>query len=253
MLVALFCLTCARNSEISEPHAILDKEELHYDVLFRWGMINKKAGEATLSLNKGAKYYQSRLTAKSEPWADKIYKVRDTLNGRMTLSDFSPLFYEKIANEAGERKHDTVLYDYSQAPGKTMADCTRRVWKKAALKTDEVRHMESERLALDMLTSFYFMRTLPYENWQQGHVEVADIFSGKQKEVLSIVYQGKQNIDLDGKSRLTYHITFKFTSNGEKKTSDDMDAWIAADKSRIPLKLEGKLPVGKVHCLFVER
>ncbi len=36
------------------------------------------------------------------------------------------------------------------------------------------------------------------------------------------------------------------------KTSDDMEAWIAAGSSRIPLKLEGKLPVGKVHCIYVK-
>ena len=29
-----------------------------------------------------------------------------------------------------------------------------------------------------------------------------------------------------------------------------MDAWISADARRIPIKLEGKLPVGKVHCLY---
>lgn len=241
----------ARPSAVPEKHTRLKSEELHYDVLFRWGLINKKAGEATLLLRHGSTTYEAQLTAKSELWADRIYRVRDTLNGRMTYADFSPLMYEKIANESNERKHDVVNYDYSHA-GKTVASCTRKVWKKGVKKVDEVRSMESDRLALDMLTSFYFMRTLPFENWNQGHVEIADIFSGKQKEVLSIVYQGKQDIEIDGQMRPTYHITFKFTSKGGSKTSDDMDAWIAADSSRIPLKLEGKLPVGKVHCLYVK-
>ncbi len=39
-------------------------------------------------------------------------------------------------------------------------------------------------------------------------------------------------------------------SDGGKKTSDDMDAWISADARRIPVRLEGKLPVGKVHCVY---
>ena len=29
-----------------------------------------------------------------------------------------------------------------------------------------------------------------------------------------------------------------------------MEAWIAADESRIPLRMEGNLPVGKVRCFF---
>lgn len=229
---------------------IFHEEELHYNVLYRWGIINKKAGEATLTLRHGPNSYISQLTARSMPWADKIFKVRDTLNGRMSYEEMLPLFYEKIANEASDRKHDVVNFNYT-TPGKTTAACTRKVWRKGNLRTDEVKSMESERLALDMLSSFYFMRTLPFNEWQPGHVEVSDIFSGKQKETLSIVYSGITDIEINGVRRPTYHITFKFTSHGGKKTSDDMDAWISTDKSRIPLKLEGKLPIGKVHCLYI--
>lgn len=76
------------------------------------------------------------------------------------------------------------------------------------------------------------------------------IFSGKQKETLSIKFEGIDNLNFDGTERKVYHIKFMFTSKGGKKSSDDMDAWISADSKRIPLKLEGKLPVGKVHCIF---
>lgn len=240
-----------RADDPSVAHTRLKAEALNYKVMFRWGLINKQAGTATLTLSHGPETYEAQLTAKSAPWADRIFCVRDTLNGRMSYKDFSPLFYEKIAHEANDHKHDVVRYDYSQKPPLTAAHCTRKVWKKGELRADEQRRMESDGLALDMLTSFYFMRTLPFDKWQKGHIETADIFSGKQKEVLSIVYQGTENVEIDGVKYPTFHITFKFTSGGGKKTSDDMDAWIAADSSRIPLKLEGKLPVGKVHCLYV--
>ena len=29
-----------------------------------------------------------------------------------------------------------------------------------------------------------------------------------------------------------------------------MDAWISTEPNRIPLRLEGKLPVGKVQCFY---
>ena len=38
-------------------------------------------------------------------------------------------------------------------------------------------------------------------------------------------------------------------TNG-KKSSDDMSAWISTDSRRIPLRIEGKLPVGKIHILY---
>jgi len=224
-------------------------ESLHYKVMFKWGLINKKAGTATLTLRHAPDHYVSQLTAASEPWADKIYKVRDTLNGRMAYIDMTPLFYEKIANEGKERKHDVVRYDYSAKP-LVIALCTRKVYKKGNLRIDDSRELKAEGEVVDMLTSFYFMRNLPYQDWQSGHIKELTIFSGKQKETLSIKYEGMEDFSFDGASLKTYHIKFMFTSKGGTKSSDDMEAWISADSRRIPLRLEGKLPVGKVHCIF---
>lgn len=228
----------------------LQPETLHYKVMFKWGLINKQAGTATLTLKTGTDGYTAQLTAASAPWADKIYCVRDTLNGRMSASGFKPLSYEKIANEGNERKHDVVIYDYSK-PGIVGADCTRKVFKKGELKVDEKRSLAAENSAVDMLTSFYYMRSLPFEKWAAGHKTLIDIFSGKRKELLTITYHGIVKVDLDGSSAQAYHISFTFTSDDGKKTSDDMDAWISTDDARLPLRLEGKLPVGKVHCIYV--
>ena len=229
--------------------ASFQPESLHYKVMFKWGLINKKAGTATLTLKHVPGHYVSQLTAASEPWADKIYQVRDTLNGYMSYTDMTPLFYEKIANEGNERKHDIVRYDYSSRPS-VLATCTRKVYKKGNLKIDDSRELQADGEVVDMLTSFYFMRNLPYQDWAPGHVKELTIFSGKQKETLSIKYEGIEDFSFDGASHKTYHITFMFTSKGGKKSSDDMEAWISADNRRIPLRLEGKLPVGKVHCIF---
>ncbi len=223
-------------------------ESLHYKVMFKWGLINKKAGSATVTLHHNDSGYASQLTAKSEPWADRIYKVRDTLNGRMD-NRMKPLFYEKIAHESGDFKHDVLHYDYSQVPV-VKAVCTRKVYKKDKLRTDETRELEAEDEVVDMLTSFYYMRRLPFQNWQLGQVRELTIFSGKQKEKLSIKYDGICSIDISDTKIEVYHITFVFTSKGGKKSSDDMDAWITADDRRIPVKLEGKLPVGKVQCIY---
>lgn len=251
LLVSCFFFSLAQGQDHSLTHKKLEPETLKYRVMFKWGLLNKKAGSATLSLTHDKNNYTSQLAAKSEPWADKIFCVRDTLNGRMSYDGFKPLFYEKIANEGNEHKHDIVKYDYSKSP-QINALCSRKVYKKGVLKIDEDKEMSAENRAVDMLTSFYFMRTLPYEDWTAGHIEDIDIFSGKRKELLSIVYAGKVKLEVNGVERNAYKITFKFTSGGGKKTSDDMEAWISADDDRIPLRLEGKLPVGKVHCILDE-
>ena len=91
-------ITYGRNK--STEHQRLEPETLQYRVMYKWGLINKQAGSATLTLTHKAKNYQAKLSAKSEPWADRIFRVRDTLNGHMTYSDFTPLYYEKSLMKA---------------------------------------------------------------------------------------------------------------------------------------------------------
>jgi hypothetical protein len=224
------------------------RESLNYKVTYKWGLVNKQAGHATLTLTPRGNEYICQLTAASEPWADRFYKVRDTLNGVISTVDLTPRIYEKIAHEGGDVKHDVVKFSRNGA--KVTGTCTRKEWdKNNEVKKDEKRTLEAYGTTVDMLSSFYYMRGLAYEDWNKGHVVTINIFSGKQKELLTIKYQGTETVDVDGKDYTCYHISFLFTSDGGKKTSDDMDAWIDT-RSRIPIKLEGKLKVGAVRCFY---
>ena len=178
----------------------------------------------------------------------KFYRVRDTLNCRINKEGFESVFYEKISHEGNEDKHDVVRYRRQDAT--VFGDCSRLVKKDGKITKDEKRTLAATGTTVDMLTAFYYMRSLTFDKWQPGHVVTINIFSGKRKELLTIKYLGTETVKYDGKSYPCYHISFIFTSDGRKKTSDDMDAWISTSHDRIPVKLEGKLPVGKVRCFY---
>lgn len=226
-----------------------NNESLSYRVMYKWGLINKQAGLATLTIKNAGDRYHTMLVAHSEPWADKFYSVRDTLNGIIVKEGFLPLFYEKIAHEGSDDKHDTVHYSYDN--GRVTGNTSRKVVKKGELRRDEKNVMTAEGVTVDMLSSFYYMRRLPFSMWQKGHKESINIFSGKQKELLTFEYHGIERIQVGDKHYQCYHITFIFTGDGGKKTSDNMDAWITTGNTRTPVLLEGKLPVGKVKCELI--
>lgn len=66
-------------------------ESLNYRVTYKWGLIQKNAGRANLTLRRSGNDYHAVLTARSDPWADHIYSVRDTLRSHMTGADMQPL------------------------------------------------------------------------------------------------------------------------------------------------------------------
>lgn len=228
--------------------AVFSNETLKYKVEYKWGLVNKTAGFVDISLRDTGSRYAAKLTAKTAKWADDMYMVRDTLSCEIIKAGFQPVYYDKRSHEGGDDKHDHVKYTHS---GNTVVgDCTRKKWKKGKLQRDETRRIEAQGVTVDMLSAFYYMRGLPYETFADGHKTVVNVFSGKRKEILTITYHGKETVKYDKKSYNTYHITFTFTSDGKKKTSDDMEAWIDTGTGRIPVKLEGKLPVGKVRCYY---
>ncbi len=249
-LISLVLTAILLISSSTAAKAAFSNESLNYKVMYKWGVVNKQAGHATLSLRVKGNVYSTQLTAASEKWADRFYRVRDTLNGSIVIQGFKPQFYEKIAHEGDEHKHDYVKYNHL-GTGKVAAHCTRtKRNKKGKLKVNQAIDLLASGTTVDMLSSFYYMRALPYANWKSGHVITVNIFSGKRKELLTIKYIGVENIKYDKKSFSTYHIKFTFTGDGGKKTSDDMDAWITTDSRHIPVRLEGKLKVGKVQCFY---
>ena len=85
---------------------------------------------------------------------------------------------------------------------------------------------------------------------KKGESVKLNIFSGSKKEILTIHFKGVEMVEVQNKRLPAYHITFTFTTDGGKISSDNMDAWISTTSNRIPLLLEGKLPVGKVRGVY---
>lgn len=224
-------------------------ESLNYRVMYKWGLVNKQAGRVNIRTIDKGDTFNSVLTARTEKWADKFYEVRDTLLGTLNALTLEPSCYDKITHEGGKYKRDQITY---QRSGNSVSGhCVRTRQKKSdsPLTKTEIT-LTSTGLTLDMLSAFYYMRSINYPSMTSGQKKTLTVFSGKRKETLTITYLGKTTIEIDDQQRPCYHITFRFTGEGGKKTSDDMDAWISTDASHIPLKLEGKLPVGKVQCFY---
>lgn len=227
-----------------------NNEKVNYKVMYKWGLINTQAGNATLTITNNGDNYITKLTARSEPWADKYYTVRDTLNGVIKKNGFLPMFYEKKAHEGDVFKHDIVKY--SRSGNKVYGYCTRIERDKDETSGGKKEHIISGTGAtVDMLSVYYYMRAINYDKMKKGEEMKLNIFSGKFKELLTIKYHGIENVELDNAdTQKCYHISFTFTQDGDTKTSDDMDAWISVEPHRIPLKLEGTLVVGKVQCFY---
>lgn len=225
-------------------------ETLNYVITYKWGLVHKEAGTATLSLRDRGTTYDLKLTGRTKPWADKVFQVRDTLYSQVSKQEFRPLRYVKAAHEGGKYSLDDIRYTYAGSVVK--GDVSKRREKKGKITSSKAQLMASDA-AYDMLSVFYYLRTIDYSSLDKGKTVKTSIFSGSKKETVSIKSLGVEEVKLkDGTKRNGYHIRFNFTSDNGKKSSDDIDAWLSYDEDRIPLVLIGKLPIGSVRCYLTK-
>lgn len=248
LLIALIMMMVGSAASFAAPS--FQNETLHYIITYKWGLINKDTGEATLTLKNSGANYSLLLTAKTKPWADKVFQVRDTLRATMQKSTLRPLSYTKISHEGGKYGRDDIKFTYS---GNTaLGKCTRKKEKKGKV-TNSTMTLSAQGKAFDMLSVFYYLRTLDFASMPENKVTKVSIFSGSKCETLTIRNMGVETIKLrNGTSAKTYHLKFNFTTDGSKKSSDDMDTWISVASPHIPYQLEGGLPIGKVKCYWVK-
>lgn len=245
---ALILIAAWASANAQDYTPSLKDETLTYDVIYKWGFINKVAGHATMTLRSDGNYYKASLYAKNAPWANSIYTLRDTLYSTMTREGLYPVKYTYIAHENGKYKKYILDFKHSGNSFTALAVRHKRSKPDAQTSTSEIT-LSADGMTVDMLSSFFYLRTLPFDNMAIGESHTVNIFSGTKKELLKITYLGKETIKNNGSNLATYSINFTFTRNG-KVSSDPISAWISADSRRIPIKVEGSLPVGKVRAIF---
>lgn len=224
-------------------------ETLKYVITYKWGLITKDAGTATLTLKNIGNRYNIRLTGMTKPWADGFFKVRDTLVSVIDKGKFHPISYTRIAHEGGKYYKDVL--DYSYAGNQVSAHVTKIRGKKGVM-TESGKDISAQNETFDMLSVFYWMRSLDPATMTDGKKVTATLFSGSNVETVKIWKVGEENVKMrDGSQRDAWHLKFTFTSKGGKKTSDDLDAWISKDSARAPLMIKGSLPIGHVTAYLI--
>lgn len=248
LLSLLISLLCVLGASARVPE--YTNEDLSYRVTYKWGIIHKQAGSARFVLKKNADDYSAVLMARTQPWADRIFQVRDTLSGTMRLGDMAPTLYVKSTHEGGEYRHDVINYAYT---GDLMtAQCQRFKINKKGQESFSDTTLVAKLPGTDMLSVYYLVRRLPFDSMKVGTVAHASIFSGKKIEQLAVKYLGIETIKLNDRKYRCYKINFTFSSERMKNSSAPMWAWISTEGQRIPVKLVGELPIGQIQVLYNE-
>lgn len=208
--------------------------KLHYGIL--------DAGEATVEVLPtnyapgGRSTFHVVGKGRSVGAFNWFFKVRDRYESYIDSEGMVPWKFVRRISEGGYKKEQDYLYHQS----------------KLAVDNGEGKIFEIPNKTQDMISSFYYARTIDFSEATVGDVFTIKTFMDDELFDLNIKYLGKETIDIrNGEFRC-----MKFAPVVQEgrifKDSDDLQVWITDDGNKIPILVKADLLVGSIKMEVVK-
>lgn len=213
-------------------------EKLRYRVSY--GFVD--AGEAVLTVSKtdkksptGRALYHMKGEGRSLGAFTAFYKVEDVYQSYMDQQGAFPWEFIRDVNEGGYEINQK--YTFRQ--------------DKQTVNTGE----ETVKVPMgvqDMISAFYYARTLDFKNMKVDQVTTFDCFMDGEIWPLKMKYKGIETI----KIRKGEFECMKFVPVVQEgryfKNEEDVEFWVTNDGNRIPVLVKAKIAVGSIKMHLVE-
>lgn len=208
--------------------------------VIHYGIID--AGEAELRIHKSPKDFQGRDayhivgTGKSVGAFNWFFKVRDRYETYLDVDGVFPWEFVRDIQEGGYKKKQN--YKFFQ--------------DKSAVATNKGDTFKIPDFSQDMLSSFYYARSLDFENIYKGKVFTIPTFVDSEVFPLKIKYLGREEIELRNGTYRCMKFVPIIQEGRIFEEEDDMMVWITDDKNRIPVLVKASVLVGSIKMELVD-
>jgi hypothetical protein len=200
------------------------------------------AGEATLSVLPtkktvaGRKLWRMRGVGKTISAFEWFYKVDDLYESYMDAEAMVPWVFKRRVDEGGHK----INQDYTFLQHKNK------------VKTEKGNEHKVPERVQDMISAFYYARTLDFSKAKKGQEYAVDIFLDEELFPTKIRYLGKEVIRTR-KGKFRCHKFEPIVEQGRVFRSEDaVVVWISDDENKIPIMAKAKIQVGSIKMHLVK-
>lgn len=221
-----------------EHNAFKPGEKLTYVVHYGW----LNAGEAVVELKEHNRDIQGRPvwyavgTGRSLGAFNTFYKVDDHMGSYIDAKGVFPWVFNRSVSEGGYEFTQDYVYLQHRREVKTQRE-----------KTHEV-----PASVQDMLSAFYYARTIDYSRSKPGDEYTIDCFIDDEIWPLRMRYMGKETIKLRNGSYRCMRFQPVVQEGRVFKGNDDLNVWVTDDGNRIPVLVQAKVLVGSIKMELTE-
>ena len=231
----------------AQPFYRGEKIEYH---LYVAGVRIAKAN-ATLSKSfrsyAGKQVYHITLEGRTMGFLDVLIKVRDTWESYYDTTTYTPLYFSRRIREGGCRKYERTFFSY------TNNKATVRTYESQKFKkVKQERHFALKPNTQDLLTSYYHLRLLNFNNLAAGDTVRINSFYEDSLYIFQIRYLGKERIKSSLGTFSSHVMSPIIPDNSLFEGENAVKLWISDDNNKIPLLLNVEMRNKMIGSVRVE-
>ena len=231
-----------KNKEKSSPRKVINNaftygEKLSYKISY--GLID--AGYAQLEVKRSETKVQSKSvyhivgTGISTKTFDWFFKIRDRYESYVDSSELVPLLFKRNISEGGYKMKQNYVFDHQEQKVTT---------KKGDIQTQ--KHIQ------DMLSCFYYARTLKLNQLKTGDILTFNAFVDGETYPLKVKFIGKEVIKIKAGKFKTLKFCPIVQTGRIFKSSESLSVWISDDYNKVPLLAKAKILFGSLRMEMIE-
>lgn len=217
---------------VLENKAFKEGEKLTFDVNYGFVTAGIAVMEVpTIKKISGREAYHVTFEVNSVPSFDMFYKVRDRYETYIDAEGLFPWRFEQHIREGGYTRDFSAFFDQ----------------RKGKAKTTEGEY-EIPLYVNDIVSAFYYARTLDYSNIQVNDLIHLQNFYKDKVYNLDVKFLGKEVVEVPAGKFECIIVEPLVKEGGLFKHEGNIIVWLTNDELKMPVKVRTKVVIGYVEA-----
>ncbi len=225
----------AQNGSSSFKQGEYLKYKIHY------GLLN--AGFTSLEVRETED--ENILHAIGKGWTTgmvgMIFKVDDNYETFFDKNTHQPKHFIRKVYEGGYTKDKEIFFDFEKHQARVVNHKKEK---------DSTYFIQND--VKDMLQSFYYLRSLDFDNYKENDMVDVRMFFDEQMYMVKVLVLGRERLNTKFGEIDTIIIRPLVLEGRVFKDEENVTLWVSDDKNKIPIKIKASILVGSVKADLVE-
>lgn len=246
VIVALSGFVAKESLRIIPNESFSAGELLKYKI--HYGPIT--AAEAVIDIAPNLHRINDRPTYKATVYGrttnsfDLFVRIRDTWQSYIDTAAILPQRSFRNIEEGNYRKRETV--DFNHFTNMAQVESSKK---------DKNKKQSAHKIphgAQDIVSGFYFLRTLDYDSYQVGDKFSIKGFFDEETFDMVVTYQGRETVNTKSGTYKAIKLVPRMPKNKIFKGEDAITVYLSDDKNKIPVMISANMFVGSVKVDLYE-